>query len=180
MFKTWLRKYSLPSLVAVSIAILLISLIPPKECVLCTETSHHAPCLLNLSTGEIGQLTVYDTNPFDSKTLSEEQTTGTFSFLHCAGLIGYRDTACELCSIDIPMDTKRYDSSHFCLACREHLVSFADCGFVIVDTFESGNPIILPITDSVKYELRCYSVSVVENSERSKFELTVSGLLDIS
>lgn len=82
MFKTWLRKYSLPILVIVSIAILLISLIPPKECVLCTEAPHHAPCLLNLSTGEIEELTVYDPHQVNSKILSEEQTTGTFSFLH--------------------------------------------------------------------------------------------------
>lgn len=179
MFKTWLRKYSLPILVIVSIAILLISLIPQKECVLCTEAPHHAPCLLNLSTGEIGELTVYDTNPFNNKTLSDEQTTGTFSFLHCAGLIGYRDTACQLCRFDIPCDADKFKASHFCSDCRNLLVSFKGHAFVLVDIFYAGKPLILPIKESVTYEIRCYRISTTYNFERSRYELTVQGMLNL-
>ncbi len=174
MFKTWLKKYSLPILVCVTLAVLLISRIPPKECVLCTEPPHHAPCLLNLATGEIGELTVYDTH---GKLLSEEQMTGTFSFLHRAGLTGYRDTACELCHFDIPEDADKYSPAHFCTDCRKLLASCKNHAFVIVDIFDVGSPLILPIEESVTYELRCYRISTVYNSERSRFELTVRGIL---
>lgn len=177
MFKTWLKKYSLPVLLCLSIAVLLVSQMPPKECILCTEAPHHAPCLLNLSTGEIGELTVYDTNPFNSKTLSDEQTTGTFSFLHCAGLIGYRDTACELCRFDIPCDADKYEPSYFCRRCRNALASYRNHAFVLVDTFEAGEPLILPISKSVTYEMRCYRISAVYSNEHDRYELTVSGTL---
>lgn len=180
MFKIWLKRYSVPILALSLLLVFLITNLPPKQCVLCSEHPYHAPALLNLSTGEIGELTVYDPHPVKGKALSDEQTTGTFSFLHCAGLIGYRDTANQVCSIDIPMDAKRYDPSHFCAACRKRLSSYTDFGFVIVDTYESENPIILPITDTVKYELRCYSISAVENSERNTYELTVLGSQNIS
>lgn len=178
MLKTWLKKYSIPILGLLFLLTFMIGNLPPEECVLCMEHPYHAPALLNLATGEMGELTVYDPHPVNGKMLSEEQTTGTFSFLHCAGLIGYRNTANHLCSIDIPIDSNTYNPSHFCLSCRERLSSYADFGYVIVDTYKSGDPVILPITDSVKYELRCYSISAVENLERNTYELTVVGLLE--
>ena len=177
MFKTSLKKYSLPLLVFVTLAVLLISRMPPKECVLCTEPPHHAPCLLNLATGEMGELTVYDTH---GKLLSEEQMTGTFSYLHCAELTGYRDTACELCHFDIPVDADKYNPAHFCSDCRKLLASYKNQAFVIVDTFDKSSPLILPLEESVTYELRCYRVSTVYNVERSRYELNVQGLLNLS
>lgn len=179
MFKILLKKCSLPVLLCLSIAVLLVSQIPPKECVLCTEAPHHAPCLLNLSTGEIGELTVYDPHPADGKMLSVEQMTGTFSFLHCAGLTGYRDTACELCHFDIPIDANKYDASHFYLDCRSLLASYKNHAFVLVDTFDEGSPLILPIKESVTYELRSYRISAIYNTERSRYELTVQGMLNL-
>lgn len=178
MFKTWLKKYSIPILVLLLLLASVIGNLPPEQCVLCMDYPYHAPALLNLSTGEIGELTVYDPHPVKRKELSVEQTTGTFSFLYCAGLIGYRDTANRLCNIDIPIDSDKYDPSHFCATCRKRLSSYIDFGFVIVDTYESGDPVILPITDAIKYELRCYSISAVKNFERNTYELTVVGLLE--
>ena len=180
MFKTWLKKYSLVFLIFLSISVLIICKLPSKECVLCTEPPHHAPCLLNLTTGEMGELTVYDPHPVDSKQLSNEQTTGTFSFLYCAGLTGYRDTACELCHFDIPVDADKYNPSHFCSDCRRLLASYKNHAFVLVDTFNDGSPTILPITESVIYELRFYRISTEYNPERSRYELTVNGTLNIS
>lgn len=174
MFKTWLKKYSLVFLVFLSISVLIICKLSSKECVLCTEPPHHAPCLLNLATGEMGELTVYDTH---GNLLLEEQTTGTFSLLHCAGLTGYRDTACELCQFDIPVGIDKYNSSHFCSDCRTLLTSYKNHTFVLVDTFNEGSPLILPITESVIYELRCYRISTENNAERSRYELTVNGTL---
>lgn len=179
MLKIWLKKYNIPILVLSLLLAFLITALPPKQCVLCMEHPYHAPALLNLSTGEIGELTVYDTNPFNSKTLSDKQTTGTFSFLHCAGLIGYRDTACELCRFDIPCDADTYEPSYFCRRCKSALASYRDHAFVLVDTFEAGEPLILPISESVTYEMRCYRICAVCNNEHNRYELTVSGTLNL-
>lgn len=179
MFKTWLKKYSLPMLICVTLMVLLISQNAPKECVLCTETPYHAPCLLNLSTGEMGELTVYDPDPTNSKMLSEEQMTGTFSFLQCAGLTDYRDTACELCHFNIPLDAVIYNPDYFCNNCRMRLASYKEHAYVLVDTFDERSPLILPIKESVTYEIRCYRISTIYNSERSRYELTVQGMLNL-
>lgn len=178
MFKTWLKKYSLVFLVFLSISVLIICKLSSKECVLCTEPPHHAPCLLNLATGEMGELTVYDSHPADGKMLSDEQMTGTFSFLYCAGLTGYRDTACELCHFDIPVNIDKYNPFHFCNDCRSLLASYKNHAFVLVDTFDEGSPLILPINDSVIYELRSYRISAIYNTDRSRYELSVYGTLN--
>lgn len=177
MFKIWLKKYSLIVFICISIAVVIIGLLPPRECVLCTEPPHHAPYLLNLATGEIGELTVYDTH---GNLLFEEQMTGTFSFLHCAGLTGYCDTTSELCHFDIPVGADKYNPAHFCTDCRKLLGSFKNHAYVLVDTFVKGSPLILPITESVTYELRCYRISTAYNKERSRYELTVNGTLSIN
>lgn len=179
MFKTWLKKYSLPMLICVTLMVLLISQIVPKECVLCTEPPHHALCLLNLSTGELGELTVYDSHPVNGKMLSEEQMNGTFSFLHCTGLTGYRDTACELCHFDIPVDADIYNPDHFCNNCRKLLASYKEHAYVLVDIFDESSSLILPIKESVTYEIRCYRISAIYNAERSRYELTVQGMLNL-
>lgn len=179
MFKTLLKKYSLVFLIFLSISVLIICKLPPKECVLCTEPPHHAPCLLNLATGEIGELTVYDPQLVDRKQLSKDQKTGTFSFLYCAGLTGYRDTACELCHFDIPVDANKYNPSHFCADCRILLASFKNYAYVLVDSFNDSSPLILPITESVTYELRCYRIFTAYNEERSRYELTVQDMLNL-
>lgn len=178
MFKTWLKKYSLLLLICVTFSVLLVSRIPPKECVLCTEPPHHAPCLLNLSTGELGELTVYDPHPADGKMISEDQMTGTFSFLHCAGLTGYRDTSCNLCHFDIPVEADKYNPARFCSDCRSLLASYKEHTYVLVDTFDEDSLLILPINDSVTYEMRCYRILTVCNSECYRYELTVQGILN--
>lgn len=124
-------------------------------------------------------MTVYDPHPANGKMLSEEQMTGTFSFLHCAGLTGYRDTACELCYFDIPVDADIYNPDHFCSDCRGLLASYKNYAFLIVDIFDEASPWILPIEESVTYELRCYRVSTVYNVEHNRYELTVQGMLNL-
>ena len=54
----------------------------PEICALCgngSGTSYHAPVLVNLSTGEIGELRVYNPDPHHRNEIAKEQSTGTFS-----------------------------------------------------------------------------------------------------
>lgn len=75
----------------------------PEICALCgSGIPYHAPVLVNLSTGEIGEMRVYDPDPRHRYELEEEQSTGTFSFLHIAGLTGYRDTCNHSCCVTLP------------------------------------------------------------------------------
>lgn len=73
----------------------------PETCALCGGFRYHAPCLVRLDTGEVGELRVYDPDPTQQGEISDRQQTGTFSFLHCAGLLGTRDTCSHTSSVDL-------------------------------------------------------------------------------
>ena len=55
----------------------------PEQCALCGEgMPYHAPCLINLSTGQLGELKVYDSHPSLLGEIApmEMQHTGTLDF----------------------------------------------------------------------------------------------------
>lgn len=154
----------------------------PEECALCTAESTHCPMLVNLSTGEIGNLMVYNLhNALPSRLApTEEQQTGTFSFLSCAGLIGYRDTACELVSIDIPDDADSPNRWMFCTNCWELVKRYPEERFLIADLYNPESPVLLPIVAGAAYQIRCYTIVAEYNEERAKHTVTVYGELNFA
>lgn len=52
-----------------------------KECCLCESFRYHAPCMVDLETGNVLELELYDPHPVMVAELAQEQySTGTFSF----------------------------------------------------------------------------------------------------
>ena len=102
-----MKKYIFPAIAVILILICLIIILPapnPKRCAICDSIPYHAPALVNLATGEVGELAVYEPHPFKVAELNPYQQGGTFSFIYVAGLNGYSDTAnCET-HITIPID----------------------------------------------------------------------------
>lgn len=103
--KTWLKRISLPLLI---IAILLIRDVvtppDPGDCSICGHLKCHAPCILNLATGEIGELGLYQPNFQEVGEIAEEQTGGTFSFIYPVGLQGIRLTEPWYIEVSVPME----------------------------------------------------------------------------
>lgn len=69
----------------------------PENCALCAfkeDGIRHAPVLLDLSTGAIGEMRINKSNE-SGEVLDDVSTQhgGTFGFVLCAGLTGWRDTA---------------------------------------------------------------------------------------
>ena len=54
-----MKKYIFPTIAVILILICLITILPapnPKRCAICESIPYHAPCLVNLETGEIAEL----------------------------------------------------------------------------------------------------------------------------
>ena len=54
-----MKKYIFPVIAVILILICLITILPapnPKCCAICESIPCHAPCLVNLETGEVGEL----------------------------------------------------------------------------------------------------------------------------
>lgn len=146
----------------------------PEQCSLCAGTPCHAPCIINLSTGEILELAVYEPHPFIAGELAEEQQSETFSFVRGAGIEGYKLSA-ESIIIKVPMNADKMEDKHFCKLCRERLASCAAQGYALVDLKDTINPVIYTISTDLKVSLRCYRVSVRETKAGRKYEIIIIG-----
>lgn len=145
---------------------------PPESCNLCDNIPMHAPCLINLSTGEIGELTVFDPDPFRIGEIAPQQQGGVFSFLPCAGLVATRITDSWITSVNIPPGTETMRRAHFCRSCRLLLKDYTQESFALVDMYRAGEPVLYPIAENTSYHMRCYRIRI---SKGEAYCITVLG-----
>lgn len=149
----------------------------PERCSLCDDLARHAPCIINLSTGEKVELDMYEPHPFLVGEIAEEQRGGYFSFVRGAGVEGYKLGA-ESVTITIPAKADKMDQQFFCNACRELLAYHTNSGYVLVDLKDTDAPVIYGIDADVSYSFRCYDITIQELVEDKKYEITVTGTLN--
>lgn len=175
-----MKKYIFPAIAVILILVCLICLLPapePDRCAICDSIPYHAPALVNLATGEVGELAVYEPHPFKVAELNEYQQGGTFSFIYAAGLNGYSDTANWETHITIPADQNEYEEKFFCKACRERIAGQTDKGFLLLDLRNPESFSILPLDSDVVHTVRCYEIQTKAQSDI--IEIIVYGKLDI-
>jgi len=171
----------LKKLTIICVAILMLlsacssnSIPEPERCSLCDDLSRHAPCIVNLSTGEKIELEIYEPHPFLVGEIAEEQRGGYFSFVRGAGVDGYKLGA-ELATVTIPNANDKLDRKHFCTTCRELLNNYEKDGYVLVDLKNTKQPVIYSVEDGANFSFRCYEVSVTQLAESNEFEIIVIG-----
>lgn len=175
--KTWLKRISLPLLIVIAILIILDIVGPPdsEDCSLCGHFKCHAPCILNLATGEIGELELYQPHFQKVGEIAEEQSGGTFSFICPAGLQGIKLTDPWYVEIDIPMKGERKNNSFFCNKCRELLREYEQ-GYVLVDMYDLQNPVIYGFEDGGAYKIRCYQIKMTAKWAEGGYQLKMDGI----
>ncbi|MBD5147641.1 MAG: hypothetical protein HDT19_02455 [Oscillibacter sp.] len=154
----------------------------PEVCALCGNgngTSYHAPVVVNLSTGETGEMQVYDPDPHHRSEIAKEQSTGTFSLLNIAGLTGYRDTSNHSSHVTLPKKREwgTIDPSYFCRGCRTLLADSATKGYAVADLYDLDKITIYAIKKGAEYMIRDYAVSISTEDEMKCLSIDVIGLL---
>lgn len=148
----------------------------PEQCALCGEGArYHAPCLVDLASGQAGELTVYTHHPSLPGEIApmEEQQTGKLGFHPCAGLTAVRDTGAHTCQVTLPANKWLMNPAHFCWRCRRLLVKAGFGGYVIVDLYDLDYIQAYPLRDTV---IRDYRISVRKQKD-GVLDLRVTGLL---
>lgn len=176
--KTWLKILSSMMAVAMLIAFFIAdnSVATPEQCPICTHAACHAPCLLNLATGEIDELALYPPEIVSSGSIRPEyRTGGTFSFFSAAGCQGIKLADPWYIEIKIPVAGELIDRSRFCKLCQE-LLETCNRGYVLIDLYDEDAPRVYPITADKIYELRCYAVSVASGG--AEMILRIDGLIE--
>ena len=141
------------------------------ECCLCNNIPRHAPCLINLSTGEIVELRVYEPHPFNPVQIAEEQTGGYMCLISGTGIEGYQ-IAAEYAQVTISPSVNTRDKA-FCNSCQKMLAAYGDT-YVLADFIEPTDPIVYPLKAGC-FDLRCYFVDI--SYTEGKYQITVTGAL---
>ena len=114
----------------------IVDLPDPEQCALCAEERRYqAPCLIDLSTGEMGEMQVYTYGPTKQGKLDprEAQFSGTFSLRRCAGLTAFRDTDFHTCEVTLPAEKALFNPALYCKECRQLLAGGGFEGYAILD-----------------------------------------------
>ena len=175
-----MKKYIIPILAVILILVFARAILPapePERCSICDSIPMHAPALVNLETGEVGELAVYDPHPFKVAELNEYQQGGTFSFIYAAGLNGYSDTANWETHITIPTNENEYEEKYFCKSCRERISGHTEKGFLLLDLRTPESFGIQSIDSEQIQSVRCYEIQTKQ--DLNEIEIIVHGTLEI-
>lgn len=143
----------------------------PDRCSICDYIPSHAPCLVNLNTGEVGEITLYEPHHSLVGEIAEQQRGGYFRFMSVAGLRGHMDACVPEAHITVPKKVEKYDEQYFCNSCRKLLAEYSGDGYVLADLRTPSTPTLFPVKDSTTFEVRCYTVSVAITDDK---ELNIS------
>lgn len=176
--KTWQIIASVFCLLTIAIITVVNAIVPvdSQDCSICGHLKCHAPCILNLETGEIGELELYMPHDREGGEIAEDQSGGTFEFISAAGLQGIKLTDPWYIELEVPMAGNKKRISHYCDGCCKRLEDYQS-GFVLLDVYNMNNPIIYRVEDGASYEMRCYKIGISENQEKECFLLRIDGTL---
>lgn len=146
----------------------------PKRCSLCDDLSRHAPCVMDLSTGEKVELDIYEPHHTLVGEIAEEQRGGYFSFVRGAGVEGYKLGA-ESVTVKVPQKAVPMEAKFFCQSCRKLLSNYS--GHVLIDLKDTENPVVYEIVPST-FSIRCYDICIKELDEEEKYEIYILGTLE--
>lgn len=125
---------------------------------LCNSTCYHAPCLIDLSSGQVRELTVYTPDPnLPGKPAAEEdQQSGSMDFSYFKDALIIRDTNKHLCQAQL---------------------SASSAGvYVLADLYDPENIRFYPVEPQSTYIIRDYEVSIYADGDRG-LTIEVQGLL---
>lgn len=158
----------------VLIATLSVSLREPRRCPLCDFIKSHAPCLVNVNTGEVEEMALYTPHETLVGEISDTQTDSTFSFVDIAGARGTRLSSPFIMELDVPVISAPVIKKHFCRDCRKILSGCS--GYVIADLYIPDDPVVYNLIDGLRVELRCYSIVADSNDLGDNYKLIIEGV----
>ena len=144
----------------------------PSVCALCsynTAAKIHAPCIVNLATGEIAELAVYDSHPTE---VSAEGKKGYTSFYTGAGAVIQQNSDNEYCEASLPKREGPMEPAHFCYDCRHRIAELDKDGYVVADLYDADNVSVFKVSDGAEYGIRKYLVTV-EKLDGGNLEVVV-------
>ena len=174
--KMWLKILSVVLLVVIVATAILLFTKEEKECCLCNSFRYHAPCLIDLETGEMIELDLYFPHETLVAELADPQPEmGTFSFVKLGNVSGTKLTDSKTIEIHIPND-KTYNPA-LCSDCRKQLPFGHTSRYIFADLYSKEEKILMPIKADTTVSLRCYDITTENNTEKGGISVVIQGTL---
>ena len=180
MVKTWIIRFAALFCI-LFVAFLIVDAISgpdePDFCALCHGAPVHAPALLNIETGDITELRIYEPHPIKAGELADHQRRDYFGYSMANGVVLHSDPYAQTAQTTIPFDQARLHKSEFCKDCRK-LLAASKHNYVLVDAYDQENISVYDIVEGICCEMRCYTVSATISNDKTEVIITVNGTLN--
>lgn len=148
-----------------------------EACCICNSLRYHAPCLVDLETGELVELDLYFPHPTKVAELAEPQPQMcTFSFVHLGSITGTKLTDRKIIEIDIPISEKTANPA-LCQECRKQVGGTFVGRYVLADLYDKDEKTLILISADLSMVLRCYKISATEK-ESGILNVVIQGVLE--
>lgn len=177
--KAW-KKVLCIALIALVVTTAMLLFTPEeKDCCLCNSFRYHAPCLIDLETGKMIELDLYFPHETKVAELADPQPEmETFSFVSIGNVSGTKLTDSKVIEFGVPIADKTYNPA-LCKDCRELLQAGYKGRYILADLYDKEIKELIPIVANTSIDLRCYEITMVENTEKNEINVTIQGTLDI-
>ena len=178
--KAW-KKVLCIALIALVVTTAMLLFTPEeKDCCLCNSFRYHAPCLIDLETGKMIELDLYFPHETMVAELADPQPEmETFSFVNIGNVSGTKLTDSKVIEFGVPVADKT-NIPALCKDCRELLQAGYKGRYVLADLYDMEIKELIPIVANTSIDLRCYEITMAENTEKNEINVTIQGTLDIN
>ena len=142
---------------------------------MCEDMRYHALCLVDLATGEVDELRIYNPDPEREGEIAEEQESTLVHYFAVAGTWVHREANDHTCTVTLPEEVSRIDGTYFCRDCRAKLAEVATEGYVLVDLYDLENVWVYAVTAGEEYDIREYTVSVIAEEDSEGLTVHAAG-----
>lgn len=179
--KVWQKAFCIVLIVSIAATAILLSTQNEKDCCLCDSFRFHAPCLVDLETGDLIELDLYFPHETKVAELAEVQQnmSSTFSFVRLGNITGTKLTGSKVIEFGVPIADKTNNPA-LCKGCRELLQAGYKGRYVLADLYDMEIKELIPIVANTSIDLRCYEITMADNTEKNEINVTIQGTLDIN
>ena len=148
----------------------------PEECTLCDAFPRHAPCLVDLNTGELRELEIYQPHHTKVAELSDEQCGGYMSLIQFGDISGILLGA-DGVELEAPIKPTGMLDSLFCKDCRKLLKDNKCQGYILADLRYPDTPSVWGIKEGISFSVRCYEIDITASDDSEKLIIVMKGTL---
>jgi len=150
----------------------------PKECALCDAFPRHAPCLVDLNTGELRDLEIYQPHHTKVAELSDEQYGGYMSLVQFGDISGILLGA-DRVELNVPIKSTGMQDGLFCNDCRKLLKDNKCQSYILTDLRHPATPSVWPFKDGLSFSVRCYEIDITTSDDSENLIIVMRGTLKI-